>query len=141
MVISKNGVNLIKQFEGCKLKSYQDQVGVWTVGYGTIAGVGPDTVITQEQAEKYLLDHLDMVSHVVQGYLKAPCNQNQFDAMCSFAYNLGCSALKRSTLLAKFNEGDYRAAADEFLKWCMAGGKPNKGLQNRRKRERELFLS
>lgn len=141
MDISQKGLDLIKQFEGCKLTAYKDQVGIWTIGYGTTAGVTEGMTISLDEAEKLLKDHVDMVAHHVSGYLKVPCNQNQFDALCSFAYNLGCSALKRSTLLAKFNSGDNQGAADEFLKWCMAGGKVNKGLQNRRKKERELFLS
>lgn len=141
MGISPNGINLIKKFEGCKLNAYLDQAGVPTIGYGSTEGVRLSMTITQDEAEKMLKDHLDVVCHNVSGMLKVEVDQNQFDALCSFAYNLGCAALKRSTLLSLLNQGDFDGAAEQFPKWCMAGGVENAGLKRRRIAEQELFLS
>lgn len=139
--ISKNGIELIKKFEGCRLTSYQDQVGVWTVGYGSTHGVTKGMTVTLDDAEHKLLYDLDTIEHHLNQMLVQEPTQNQFDALCSFAYNLGYPALRRSTLMALFNQGKIKEASNEFTKWCMAGGKENKGLKNRREAEKTLFLS
>lgn len=141
MNISQKGIDIIKKFEGCKLTAYQDQTGVWTIGYGSTENVTPNLTITQDDAEARLINHLSNICSLITGYIKVPCNQNEFDALCSFAYNLGAAALKRSTLLQKMNTGDYMGAADEFHKWCMVAGHPSPGLLRRRVAERTLFLS
>lgn len=141
MRISQKGINLIKQFEGCRLTAYLDQVGVPTIGYGSTVGVRLGMTITQDEADQRLLNFLSDIEDDINNMVKVEIDQNQFDALCSFAYNLGPNALKRSTLLTKLNEGDFDAAADNFLKWVMAGGRVDPGLTKRRAYERELFLS
>ncbi|AVF43592.1 lysozyme [Acinetobacter nosocomialis] len=145
MKISATGINLIKSFEGLRLKAYDDGVGVWTIGFGTIKypnGIrvkGGDSC-TSQQAEYYLLNDLTSFENAVNRLVKAKLTQNQFDALVSFTYNLGEANLGKSTLLKKLNAGDYQGAADQFLVWNKAGGKVMKGLVRRREAERALFL-
>ncbi len=139
MLISQAGINLIKQFEGCRLTAYKDAVGVVTIGYGhTPSKLG--TTITQEQAEQLLKEDLKKFEEGVLELVKVPLNQNQFDALVSFSFNLGIGALACSTLLKKLNAKQYQEAANEFSKWVNAGGKPLPGLVKRRQAEKELFL-
>jgi len=140
MKISTAGIELIKSFEGVKLEAYQDQVGVWTIGYGHTADVRPGSQITPAEARGLLEVDEGRVSEGVCRLVTRPINQNQFDALVCFSFNLGLGALKRSSLLSKVNAGDFKGAADEFLKWTKAGGKELPGLVRRRKAERELFL-
>lgn len=142
MTINEAGLALIKQFEGCKLVAYQDIVGVWTIGYGCTGGdIIPGMVIDQEEADRRLLEKLKDFEFGVEHAATMPLNDNQFSALVCFAYNLGIHSLERSNLLKKINNGDYEGAADEFLKWDMAGGKVVPGLARRRAAERALFLS
>jgi len=146
MNISANGIALIKQFEGCKLKAYQDSVGVWTIGYGWTHAVDGKQIkagmtIDQAAADRLLKCGVVQYEQGVNQLVKAKINQQQFDALVSFAYNLGTRSLSTSTLLQKLNAGDKQGAADEFPKWNKAGGKELRGLVTRRAAERELFLS
>lgn len=146
MRASENGINLIKQFEGCRLTAYQDSVGVWTIGYGwtqPVDGkpVGKGMTITQQKADDLLKQGVIQYENGVNSLVKVQLNQNQFDALVDFAYNLGVNALKGSTLLKKLNAGDYAGAANEFTKWNKAGGKELAGLTRRREAEKSLFLS
>jgi GH24 family phage-related lysozyme (muramidase) len=146
MNISQNGVDLIKNFEGLRLKAYYDSAGVLTIGYGwthPVDGVKiyPGMAINAETAERLLKTGLVSYENDVNRLVKVKLNQNQFDALVSFAYNLGSGALSTSTLLKKLNAGDYTGAADEFLRWNKAGGKVLPGLTLRRKAERKLFLT
>lgn len=143
MQISDNGLALIKSFEGLKLKAYQDIVGVWTIGYGTT--IYPDgtkvkkgDTCTEPQAEQYLRIDANRRAAAI-GPLKV--NQNQFDAIVSFCYNLGLGAWNKSTLRKKiiFNPKDENIRA-EFMKWVNAGGVQVKGLVRRRKAEADLFF-
>lgn len=143
--ISKVGIDLIKSFEGCYLKAYKCPAGVWTIGWGTtepIDGVKPHEgmVITQKQADELLIKNLKGYENAVNKYVTYSINQNQFDALVSFAYNCGNGALKTSTLLKKLNAGDVHGAANEFLRWNKANGKVLNGLTRRREAERKLFL-
>lgn len=140
MKISQVGIDLIKSFEGLKLEAYQDSVNVWTIGYGTTKNVQPGMKITLEQAEELLRHDLDTFERGVTSLIGVPVSQNQFDALVSFAYNLGLGSLKKSTLLKYLNNAQYLEAADEFLRWDKAGGKKLKGLTKRRNAERLLFL-
>jgi lysozyme len=143
MLISARGILLIKTFEGLRLTPYKDSVGVWTIGWGhtqcaaALANVA--LAITQEQA-CHLLDY-DLHS-VEDGITKLvpSVNQNQFDALCSFAFNLGVEALAHSTLLRELRLGHIEAAAGEFGKWVHAGDKVLAGLVKRREAERQIFL-
>lgn len=145
MRISQVGIDLIKEFEGLKLETYVCSGGKNTIGYGTtkINGVNvkKGMTISVEQAEEFLKKDLEVFENAVKSAVKLPINQNQFDALVSFTYNLGGGNLNRSTLLRKLNAGDIQGAADEFLKWNKAGGKVLKGLERRRRAERKLFLS
>ena len=146
MRASENGINLIKQFEGCRLTAYQDSVGVWTIGYGwtqSVDGnpVAKGMVITQQKADDLLKQGVVQYENGVNSLVKVQLNQNQFDALVDFAYNLGVNALRGSTILKKLNTGDYAGAANEFTKWNKAGGKELAGLMRRREAEKSLFLS
>jgi GH24 family phage-related lysozyme (muramidase)/peptidoglycan hydrolase-like protein with peptidoglycan-binding domain len=137
---SQKGINLIKSFEGCRLTAYQDSVGVWTIGYGHTSGVYSGMTITESQAEAYLKSDLVTSENAVNKYVTYAINQNQFDALASFTFNLGSGNLSTSTLLKKLNQGDISGAASEFDKWVYAGDKVLEGLVKRRAAEKELFL-
>ena len=146
MKASQNCINLIKQFEGFVPHPYQCPAGIWTIGYGStryINGtpVSPnDKPITEEQASQIAGQTLVEYENAVNRYVTALLTQNQFDALVDFAYNAGSQNLRTATLLKRLNEGNYSAAADEFGKWVMGGGKRLSGLVKRRAAERELFL-
>lgn len=142
MKVSQKGIKLIQEFEGLELKAYKDSVGVLTVGWGSTGShVTAGMIITKEQAEQLLKKDLERFEKGVSDLVKVPLKQNQFDALCSFAFNLGLSNLKSSTLLKKLNASDYQGAANEILRWNRAGGKVLNGLTRRRIAERDLFLS
>lgn len=146
MSVSANGIDMICEFEGKRLAAYDDGVGIWTIGFGTIkypngVRVKKGDTCTLEQAKEYMRHDLIEFEHTVNSSVKVPLNQNQFDALVSLAYNIGSSAFKSSTLVKKLNTGDYQGAADQFNVWVNAGGKRMQGLVNRRDREKLLFLS
>lgn len=139
--ISQNGLKVIRHYEGCSLKAYQDIVGVWTIGYGDTENVKPGMVITQQEAEERLTRRLNREFEPgVRAAVTGPIQQGQFDAMVSLAYNIGMAAFTSSTLVKLFNAGDVQLAADQFPRWDKAGGKSVKGLRRRRAAERALFL-
>lgn len=140
MRTSQRGLSLIKSFEGLRLQSYQDAVGVWTIGYGTTRGVTGGMSISKEQAERMLLQDVQRFEPEVHRLVTAQLNQNQWDALVSFTYNLGSANLKSSTLRRLINAGDYAGAAEQFPRWNKAGGKVLPGLVRRRAAERDLFL-
>jgi len=141
MTTSLNGRNLIESFEGLRLTSYQDQKGVWTIGYGHTADVWPDQTITQEQADDFLGVDLHHAETAVMGLVKVPLNQNQFDALVSFVYNIGAGAFAKSTLLSLLNQGATAGAAAQFSVWDNINHVPDAGLLKRRVAERELFVT
>lgn len=146
MKISQDGINLIKHFEGCRLKAYLDSVSVPTIGYGHTKGVKEGMIITETKAEELLKQDLEYFENRVLDLVKVNLTQHQFDALVSFAFNVGEGNLKKSTLLKKLNntiffrQTEVEAIADEFLKWNKAGGKVLAGLTKRRQAERSLFL-
>jgi lysozyme len=142
MKISQAGTDLIKSFEGLRLEAYRCPAGIWTIGYGHVGRrVMRGLSIDEATAEIWLRSDLEHFENGVSKLLRVPVRQSQFDALVSFAFNLGLGALERSTLLRKLNARDDYGAADEFLRWNIAGGKVLEGLTRRRKAERELFLS
>lgn len=141
MKINDKGLQIIKDFEGCKLTSYLCPAGVWTIGYGHTTNVKPGMTITSADAERLLRQDLIRFENAVTQLVKVSVTPNQFSALVSFAYNVGVGALKNSTLLRKLNGKNYRGAADEFLRWNKANGKVLPGLTKRRIAERDLFLS
>lgn len=146
MKTSKNGVDLIKRFEGLRLTAYDDGVGVITVGYGTTVDDSFQMIkmglrITPDQADAFLERDLAKFESAVNQFVKVPLNQNQFDALVCFVYNIGTFNFSTSTLLKKLNAGDYAGAAVQFLVWNKAGGKVFVGLTKRRIAEANVFKS
>lgn len=144
MKVSPYGVQFIKSFEGLELTSYQCSSGVWTVGYGfTGPTVGPETKLTQAEADELFAEIIQQFEDQVRERLKVQVNQNEFDALVSFAYNVGISAFSSSTLLKLLNANATREiVASEFSRWTKDGnGNPIEGLRIRRAKEKELFLS
>ncbi len=140
MKVSARGRALIKEFEGLRLEAYRCSAGKWTIGYGSTRGVKEGDVITEAGAEARLVDDLRWAEAAVERQVRVGLTQNQFDALASFVFNLGESALSRSTLLRKLNGKDYLGAADELPRWSTAGGQVLSGLQRRRMAERAFFL-
>ncbi len=138
--LGSNGLNLIKEFEGLRLKAYRDPVGVLTIGYGhTGSDVKPGMVISQQRAEQLLKNDTGWAQKAVRESVKVPLTQGQFDALTSFTFNLGAGALRSSTLVKKLNTGDYAGAQKEFGRWVHAGGQVLAGLVRRRAAEAKLF--
>lgn len=141
MKYSKQGLQLTEGFEGCRFVAYQDSVGVWTIGYGHTRGVKQGDNCTQEQAIAWLIQDVAYAEDDVNTYVLVDLNQNEFDALVDFAFNLGNDALNKSTLLRLVNHHDNEHAALEFEKWSHAGGKLVAGLLRRRQAEKALFLA
>lgn len=146
--VSKKGLELIKKYEGFRAEPYKCPAGVPTIGYGaTYYPDGKrvkmtDKPITEKEATDLLKQMIIPFEKAVDSYCIDTINQNQFDALVSFAYNVGTNALKNSTLLKKLNVNvNDPTIKDEFMKWVKAGGKTLKGLVNRRKEESELYFS
>ena len=124
------------------MRAYRDAVSVLTCGWGSTGpDIRDDTVWTQEQADKRLIDHLELVDGCIQRNVTVPLNQNQHDALASWIYNLGCGNFMRSTLLRKLNEGDYASVPDQMRRWNRAGTNVLAGLVKRREAEAVLFAS
>src|SRR5277367_6300434 len=139
---SNTGLTLTKKFEGLKLNAYQDQVGVWTIGYGhTGPTVHGGLIITQDQADQLLQSDIASSVACVNRAVNSAINQNQFDALVDFVFNLGCAALLSSTLLRDVNAGNFTAATQQFLRWDHARGVVISGLLRRRQAESDLFQS
>jgi lysozyme len=138
--VSQRLIDMIKGFEGFREYPYTCPGGALTIGYGTTMKPGQYTSVTKEQAEAMLRKTVSGFESSIKKLVKVPLNQNQYDALVSFTYNVGAGALKRSTLLTKLNSGDYNGAADELLRFTRANGKVLEGLVRRREKERNLFL-
>jgi len=141
MHTGNKGIELIKHFEGCELEAYKCPAGVWTIGYGHIKGVHEGMKITEMQAEEMLKSELHEYEGYINDYVTVPLNQNQFDAMVSWVYNLGGGNLRSSTLLKVLNAGDYDGVPAQMLRWNKAGGKVLEGLTRRRQAEADLFVA
>ena len=145
MKASDNGIALIQRFEGIKTKPYRDCIGLWTVGVGTLIGDGkslPDSwnrEFTLEECHALLRKELAHIERGIFKYINVQLTQNQFDALCSFVYNLGLGCLQRSMLRAKLNRGDVAGAIESWAKYNKAGGKVWKSLDLRRQAEIALF--
>ena len=140
MRISQRGINMIKDFEGCKLAAYKDSVGIPTIGVGHTKGVKMGMKITQAQADKYLVEDLAVAEKCLNS-LGVTLKQNKFDALCSFIFNLGVGNFNSSTMkkyiVAKCSDIDV---TDQMVKWCNAGGRPLLGLKKRRTAEANMYL-
>ena len=137
--INRDGLELIKQFEGCKLKAYVCPAGVLTIGYGSTGPhVKAGMTITQDQADELLRSDLRRFEDYVDQHCK-PATDNQFAALVSFCFNVGEGNLRTSTLRRMHNAGDYKGAAAQFARWDKAAGKVLPGLVKRRAAERKLY--
>jgi len=147
MVITNRLKEIIKEFEGCKLKAYKCPANIWTIGFGSTRyedglGVRQGDEITQAKAEMLLEITLIKFSQQVGELVKVKINQNQKDALTDFAYNCGVGNLKNSTLLKKVNANPSDASIRaEFLRWNKANGKVLAGLTRRREAEANLYFS
>lgn len=136
---SKDGLRLTELFEGDVLSAYQDQRGLWTIGYGHTAGVHPGQTITQEQAEQFLAEDIEAAANFVNRVVRVKLTQGQFDSLVDFAFNVGITNFRNSTLLREINEGRFPEALAQFDLWDHCGGVVNAGLLRRRRAEAAEF--
>jgi lysozyme len=146
--VDKDGIDFIKSLEEFSAKPYQDVAGHWTIGYGHTEGVSASSpFLTQDQAEKVLIEDLEEFENLVMELVSVQLTQSEFNALVSFTFNLGGWRLKKSTLLQKLNNGDKLGASKEFSRWCYyedpGSGKMvvSTGLASRRAKEAALFIS
>lgn len=145
MKLNKNGIDLMHKFEGCRLTSYLCPAGIPTIGWGNTFYESGRKVklgesISQERADRLFEWVASSFETQVRSLLKVELNENQFSALVSFAYNVGITNLRSSTLLKKVNiNKDDSSIFTEFLKWDKAGGKVLKGLTKRRQEEGSLY--
>lgn len=142
MTVSPEGRQFIERHEGCRLVSYRDGAGIWTIGYGHTNGVHADMMITQEKADEWLGEDLGVAEGAISAHVTATLAQNQYDALASFIFNVGAGAFATSTLLRMVNAGDYEGAGAQFGRWVHdAAGNVEPGLVTRRADEANLFLT
>jgi lysozyme len=141
MEYSDAGLAKTMEFEGLRLEAYQDVGGVWTIGYGHTGDVKRGMKITASEATELLRKDVQWAVDCVKRAVSRNVNQNQFDAMVDFTFNVGCGAFTGSTLLRMFNAGDTTGAADQFLRWKFVKGVKVDGLLRRREADRKLFLT
>lgn len=143
MNVSDAGIELIRKYEAYKSAAYLCPAGVWTIGWGTTRVNGhpvkPGMTCTKDQAEAWFRADIADFERCVSSAVTVDVTQDMFDALVSFTYNVGCGALRDSTLLRKLNAGDVEGAAAEFDRWNKGGGKVLPGLVARRSEERALF--
>jgi lysozyme len=143
---SDRGIGLIEEFEEFSPVMYLDPVGLPTIGFGTLIDTKEEeylltAVINREEAETLLMAELIPIERQLEKLVKK-VNQNQFDSLASFCYNLGTGSLKRSTLLKKINlNPDDPTIRKEFDRWVHAGGMVLTGLVRRRKAEADLYFT
>ena len=140
MKTNQAGIDLIKRFEGVKLRAYRCPAGVLTVGVGSTKGVREGMVITQAEADERLRDDLGDAEAAVERLVNVPLNPNEHAAIVSLVFNIGSGAFSHSALLRLLNGGDRAGAARQFKRWNRGGGKVLNGLMKRRAAETALFL-
>lgn len=140
MKVSQQGIDLIKQFEGCRLYAYRDSVGVLTIGYGHTKGVRSGMSITQQQAEQFMKEDIQPIERTLNS-MCVNFKQQQFDALVSWIFNLGVGNFNKSTM-KKWITGNFtdEDITDQMVKWVNAGGIPLLGLKRRRVAEANMFL-
>lgn len=141
MKTSPTGLKIIKNYEGLRLKIYICPAGKPTIGYGHVIQPGENfnDGISIEQAEKLLEKDLERFEKAIDS-AGFTLNQNQFDALVSFVYNIGIAAFRASTMFHRLKLGNYTGAAEQFPRWVYANKVKLAGLEKRRKAEQELFL-
>ena len=157
-MISEKALSVIKHHEGVRTKPYRCPANLWTIGVGHVLypeqgrmkladrmtmDLRPEDnrIWSMEEVDAILQRDLASFERGVNKYITTPLTQGMLDALVSFSFNVGLGTLQRSTLRQKVLRGDKEGAAEEFLKYTMAGGKVLRGLVNRRNDERALFLS
>lgn len=136
------GLNLIKVFEGCRTTAYQDDKGIFTIGFGCTHHVSPGMVISEDEAVSRLKEDIKNTCQSVLSFIQPhQINDNQFSACVSLAYNIGVGNFKNSTLLNCIRTGHINDAASEFCRWNKINGSMSEGLSRRREAEKELYLS
>lgn len=131
--------DFVKQWEGRELKAYRCSANRLTIGYGHTKGVQEGDEISPAEAEQLLVEDLTAIADDLNRLVNVPVSESQYIALLSLAFNIGGTALKKSTLLFHLNHKRYDEAAEEFDKWIYAGGKVSEGLKRRRAAERKLF--
>ena len=139
MQISKEGLALIKFFEGCELEAYKCPAGVWTIGYGHTKDVKEGDKINKDEANNLLEEEMIEYESYIDDMVDVELNQSQYDALCAWVYNLGPSNLGNSTLLKVLNEGKYEEVPQQIKRWNKANGEVLTGLIRRREAEALLF--
>ena len=147
MMMTEEGISLIKKYEGCRLTAYKCPAGVWTIGYGNTfyengSTVKPGDKITQERADQLFRNILEKkFVEPIRKLIVSDVNDNMFSAIVSFTYNVGRGNLKSSTLLKKVNANPYdQTISLEFKKWVKSAGKVLPGLVRRRESESDLYF-
>lgn len=130
---------LAEEFEGFSPEVYADIGGIPTIAYGHTAGVKLGDFCSMQQAEKWLDEDMGIADGCIARLVKVELNQNQYDALCDFIFNVGCGNFAQSTLLKNLNAGQFASAASEFLRWDKVNGKSVAGLLRRRTAEKALF--
>lgn len=158
MKVSAKAIHMIKHHEGVRQKPYRCPAKLWTIGVGHVLypeqgklklderdgfalKIEDFRTFSMEEVDAILRTDLDRFERGVEKFCPVALTQGQFDALVSFSFNVGLGTLQRSTLRQKILRGDMEGASEELLKYCMAGGKVLKGLLNRRKDEKAVFLS
>ena len=139
--INQAGLDLIKEFEQCRLVTYADQGGLPTAGWGTRVAMPVGTRVSQAWADARLLEMLTVVEHGICADVKVTLSDNQFSALVSLVYNIGLGAFSNSTLLRDLNSNDLSGAAAQFLVWNKVQGLVSEGLVRRRAAEQALFMT
>ncbi len=139
MKTSAEGISLIKKFEGCRLEPYLCSADVLTIGYGHTRNVVESMSITEDTAEALLQQDLKEFEDHIDNLVTVDLNQNQFDALVAWTFNLGAGNLKSSTMLKVLNEEKYDEVPEQMQRWNKAAGKVLHGLVRRRTAESLLF--
>ena len=141
MKASAHAFEIIKQFEGLRLKTYLDEKKIYTIGYGhTGPDVKPDGVITEQEALDLLVLDVRDAERDVSAMVRIPLTQNQFDALVSFVFNIGGLRFSGSSVLRLLNACELEKAALSMLEWHHVDKKDNDGLKSRRQLEYDLFM-
>lgn len=139
LTYSKNGLTLTELFEGDILTAYRDQRDVWTIGYGHTANVHPGQTVTQDEAAACLAADIHTAVNCVNEVVTVKLTQPQFDSLVDFAFNVGITNFRKSTLLKEINAGNFPQAIAQFNLWDHCGGIVNAGLLRRRQAEAAEF--